>query len=123
MVANAIELHQALHGYGDGHQLLSSSLRLTREQQWQLLVMSDLSGPSFRSGFDSYLTGYPLERGGFYCLARTWFALELSRPGCVWTHTILISDTDVARIHDFRSILLHFRRPLSNQDIESYGES
>ncbi len=122
MVENAIELHQALHGYGDGHQLLSSSLQLTREQQWQLLVMSDLSGPSFKGGFDSYLTGYPLEAGRFYCLARTWFAPELSRPGCVWTHTILISDTDVARIQDIRSILSYFRRPLSKDDIESYAE-
>src|SRR6266446_1035743 len=122
MVENVIELHQTLHGYGDGHQLLSSSLQLTREQQWQLLVMSDLSGPSFRGGFDSYLTGYPLEAGRFYCLARTWFAPELSRPGCVWTHTILISDTDVARIQDFRSILSYFRRPLSKDDSESYAE-
>jgi len=122
MVENAIELHQTLHGYGDGHQLLSSSLQLTREQQWQLLVMSDLSGPSFRGGFDSYLTGYPLEAGRFYCLARTWFAPELSRPGCVWTHTILVSDTDVARIQDFRSILSYFRRPVSMDDVESYAE-
>src|SRR5437660_8372161 len=115
-----IELHQALHGYSDGHQLLASSLNLTREQQWQLLVMSDLSGPSFRAGFDSYLTGYPLAVGGLYCLARTWFAPELSRPGCVWTHTILISDTDVAQIPDFRFLLSHFRRPLSSRDLENY---
>jgi hypothetical protein len=122
MVGETIELHQTLHGYGDGHQLLSSSLQLTREQQWQLLVMSDLSGSSFRKGFDSYLTGYPLETGGFYCLARTWFAPELPRPGCVWTHTILISDTDVARIQDFRSIISQLRRPLSKEDAESYEE-
>lgn len=118
---DVIELHQALHGYGDGHQLLSSSLELTREQHWQLLVMSDLSGPSFRNGFESYLTGYPIEEGGFYCLARTWFAPELPRPGCVWTHTILISDTDVARVHDFRSIVSHFRRPVSSLDIDGYS--
>jgi len=118
---NAIELHQALHGYGDEHQLLSSSIRLTREQQWQMLVMSDLSGPAFRAGFESYLTGYPLAGGGLYCFARTWYAPELPRPGCVWTHTILISDTDVARISDFRSILPHFRRPSSTKDVDSYG--
>ena len=117
---NAIQLHQTLHGYGDGHQLLASSLSLSRDQQWQLLVMSDLSGHSFRPGFDSYLTGYPLENAGFYCLARTWFAPELPRPGCVWTHTILISDTDVAQISDFRSVLSHFRRPSSSKDVEDY---
>ena len=120
MTENAVQLHQTLHGYGDGHQLLSSSIRLTREQQWQLLVMSDLSGPAFRAGFETYLTGYPLEGGGFYCLARTWFAPELSRPGCVWTHTFLISDTDLARIQDFRPLLSSFRRPASNKDVSAY---
>src|SRR5208337_2342062 len=122
-MANTIELAQTLHGYGDGHQLLSSSIELSREQQWQLLVMSDLSGPSFRAGFESYLTGYPLAAGGFYCLARTWFAPELPRPGCVWTHSIFISDTDLARIGDFRSIIPCFRRPSSPKDIGSYNTS
>jgi hypothetical protein len=48
-----VVVHQTLHGYADGHQMLSSSLELTREQQWQMLVMSDLSGPAFVSGFES----------------------------------------------------------------------
>lgn len=120
---NTIELAQTLHGYRDGHQLLASSTKLSREQEWQLLVMSDLSGPSFRAGFESYLTGYPLDAGGFYCLARTWFAPELPRPGCVWTHSILISDTDLARIGDFRSIIPYFRRPSSAKDLDSYDTS
>jgi hypothetical protein len=120
-MGDEIELHQALHGYGDGHQLLSSSLEVTREQQWQMLVMSDLSGPSFRPGFENYLTGYPLVGGGFYCFARTWYAEELPRPGCVWTHTIIIPDTDLAHIHDFRSLLLKFRRPYGYGDFDRYG--
>lgn len=120
-MGGVIELHQVLHGYGDGHQVLSSSLEATREQQWQMLVMSDLSGPSFRPGFETYLTGYPLVGGGFYCLARTWYAPELPRPGCVWTHTIIIADTDLARIHDFRSLLPQFRRPSVHEDFDRYG--
>ncbi len=118
---DTIEVHQTLHGYGDGHQLLASSLDLTHDQQWQLLVMSDLSGPSFRVGFESYITGYPLAAGGFYCLARTWYAAELPRPGCVWTHTILVSDSDLARIQDFRGVLSQFRRPSSLGDLDAYG--
>src|SRR5882762_8387566 len=116
-----IELHQTVHGYGDGHQLLRSSLDLTREQQWQLLVMSDLSGPSFRVGYDSYITGYPIVAGGFYCFAKTWYAHELPRPGCAWTHTLLISDTDVARIPDIRALLLQFRRPILHEDFSEYS--
>jgi hypothetical protein len=109
--ANNITVHQALHGYDDGHQLLSCSLDLTQEQQWQMLVMTDLSGPSFKPGFDGYLTGYPLEGGGFYCLARTWFAPELPRPGCVWTHTLLVRDADIARVRDVRQLWAYLRRP------------
>lgn len=56
----------------------------------------DLSGPAFRTGFESYLTGYPLKTFGLYCFARTWFALELPRPGCVWTHTLIIKNEDGA---------------------------
>src|SRR5579872_1415199 len=85
-----IYAHQTLHGYGDGHQLLASSIDLPTAQSSALLVMSDLSGPGFRRGYESYLTGYPLGGAGVYCIARTWFAPELSRPGCVWTHSILL---------------------------------
>jgi hypothetical protein len=118
-MANASRYQQALHGYKDGHQLLAASVEFTREQQSQLLVMSDLSGPSFRDGFDSYITGYPLASGGYYCFAKTWYAPELPRPGCVWTHTIVISDTDVARIVDFRMLLNYFQRP-TNQNFANY---
>jgi hypothetical protein len=118
----AAQVHQALHGYRDGHQLLASSLELSQEQQWQMLVMTDLSGPSFRSGFDGYLTGYPLDGGGFYCFSRTWFAPEMPRPGCVWTHTLLIRDADIARVRDIRSLSTYFRRPGSAIEPEGYDE-
>jgi hypothetical protein len=118
-MSQAIKVQQALHGYADGHQLLATSLKLNRDQHWQMLVMSDLSGPSFREGFESYITGYPILGGGYYCLARTWFAPELPRPGCVWTHTLLISDTDVARIGDFRALAAHWLRPTN--DFERYN--
>lgn len=119
--AGTIELHQTLHGYGDGHQLLASSLELTRDQQWQMLVMSDLSGPSFHEGFDGYLTGYPLDGGGLYCIAKTWFAPELPRPGCVWTHTLLVADADLARITDLRALTEYLHRPTRKRYSEAYG--
>src|SRR5260370_29787433 len=112
-----VRLHQALHGYADGHQLLASSLVLTRNQQSLMLVMSDLSGPSYVAGFESYLTAYPLAEGGFYCIAKTWWAAELPRPGCVWTHSLLISESDLARISDIRGVVGLFRRP--SQQLES----
>ncbi|MEQ1871228.1 MAG: hypothetical protein ABL961_14530 [Vicinamibacterales bacterium] len=120
-IDNSIRLHQALHGYRDGHQLLASSFEIAREQQWQMLVMSDLSGPSFRDGFDGYITGYPLEQSGLYCVAKTWFAPELRRPGCVWTHTLVLAGADIARIGDLRSLDGYFRRPEHYGDLDSYA--
>jgi hypothetical protein len=128
-MANETVLHQTLHGYKDGHQLLMSSRSLTSEQESQLLFMSDLSGSSVAPGFDSYLTGYPLSAGNVYCLARSWYANELPRPGCVWTHTLMIDDHDLARILDVRQLVSLFRRPqsrsggrLTESDLKTYSE-
>lgn len=106
-----IRVEQTLHGYRDGHQLISSSIDVTAEQQWQMLAMSDLSGPAFQPGFSSYLTGYPLVDGGYYCFARTWSAPEMPRPGCVWTHTFLIPIVELGSIANFGAIAQSFRRP------------
>jgi len=115
-----LQINQALHGYADGHQLLASSIALTREQQSTLLVMSDLSGPSYEPGFDGYLTAYPLAGGGLYCIAKTWYAIELPRPGCVWTHSILVQDQDLAQISDVRALLSLFSRPGPEMNFDSY---
>lgn len=80
-------LHQTLHGYSDGHRLISSSLSLAGQDARTMQVMSDLSGPGVKPGVDGYLTGHPLEGVGKYVLARTWAAPEMPRPGCVWTHS------------------------------------
>jgi hypothetical protein len=115
-----IIVNQTLHGYADGHQLIASSIDLTRDQQTLMLVMSDLSGPAFRTGFESYLTGYPLKASGFYCFSRTWFAPELPRPGCVWTHTLIIRNEDLARIQSFGALNAIFRRPEYPVLVERY---
>lgn len=116
----AIHIHQALHGYQDGHQLLASSVVLPRELQALTLTMSDLSGPGFRAGFETYLTGYPLDGVGHYCLARTWFAPEQSRPGCVWTHTLIIRFDDLARLGRIQLLERLFHRPSLSDTFEEY---
>jgi GTPase-associated protein 1, N-terminal domain type 1 len=119
-MTSVVKIHQALHGYRDGHQLLASSIDLSPEQNWQLLVLTDLSGPEFREGFETYITGYPIVGGGYYCFARTWYAPELPRPGCVWTHTLLIPDSAVAQISDFRSISHLWQRPELGRSSDGY---
>jgi len=103
-------IHQAIHGYRDGHRLLSSSTSLSADATRAMLVLSDMSGPAMQPGFDEYLTGYPLPSSEFFVLAKTWYAPEMQRPGCVWTHSLLIPRTRVAHITT-GALLEEFRRP------------
>lgn len=89
MVETRIE--QQEHGYRSGHQLLSASLRLQRDDQDLIDRLSDMSG-QLRPGetFASYLTTYPLPSRSHYVVARTWQDLEAPRAGCVRTRSLLV---------------------------------
>lgn len=68
-----------------------------------------------------YLTGYPLPESGFYALARTWPAPEMPRPGCVWTHTLLIDFTDLATLDNLANLAGIFARPDGPKDFQLYS--
>lgn len=110
-MTSPVLVHQALHGYHDGHRLISGSLPLDGADARIMLVMSDLSGPGVKPSLDGYLTGYPLEKSGRYVLARTWSAPEMPRPGCVWTHSLIIENADLARMSSAQGLLDAFLRP------------
>lgn len=112
--AQRISIHQAAHGYSDGHRELWSSLQLTPRDTKLVLAYSDTSGSGLRIGDRGYLTGYPLAESGYYALARTWPAPEVQRPGAVWTHTLFVEFSDVADIQDAAALLTLFRKPLSD---------
>jgi hypothetical protein len=103
-------IHQAIHGYRDGHRLLSSSLSLNAESARAMLVLSDMSGPAMQPGFDEYLTGYPLPGSELFVFAKTWYAPEMQRPGCVWTHSLLLARELVSQA-SASQLLAKFRRP------------
>lgn len=106
-----IEINQSLHGYQNGHQLLGCSMKLPVQLKKILLFQTDLSGSSLSKGFESYITGYPVEESNVYVFSKTWYADEMKRPGCVWTHSLLISFTDLSLIADFKNLLQLFIRP------------
>src|ERR1700722_10510293 len=85
-----IVVHQLLHGYAEGLRLLEGSIEVPEDLSRVMLRLSDLSGSNISIGFDEYITGYPLPSLDAYALAKSWYAPEMPRPGCVWTHTILI---------------------------------
>ena len=62
------------------------------------------------SEFDGFLSGYPVVDIPYYALARTWAAPEKHRPGCVWTHTLLVHIRDLA-ILDVDELTGLFARP------------
>jgi hypothetical protein len=114
-----ISINQALHGYQNGHQLLAASISLSLPAKRTLLFQSDLSG-SIEPGFESYITGYPIKESNIYVLAKTWYAPEMERPGCVWTHSLLIEFSDIGKIPDLSILNALFRKPQLNE-YETYN--
>ncbi len=107
----SIVIQQTLHGYAEGHRLLDGSIKLADESARLILRMSDLSGSNVIEGFEEYLTGYPLESVDMYAFAKTWYASEMPRPGCVWTHTLFIPGSGMAEILDLQMLTTLFVRP------------
>ena len=115
MSEKSFRVHQTLHGYSDGHRLIRSSRDVPSSVERTMLVLSDMSGSSMVQGFENYITGYPLDEIKSYVFARTWYAPEMRRPGCVWTHSLLIDNSALAHITDFASLLPLFVRPSSER--------
>lgn len=109
-----MKIEQCLYGYQNGHQLLASSIDLTSEEKRLLLFQTDLSGAMTDSGFDEYLTGFPIPQNNTYAFCKTWYAQEMKRPGCVWTHVLLIPFSDLGKIPELEFLTKFFKRPQVN---------
>src|SRR5690242_16685500 len=97
---NGIRIDQALFGYREGHRLLQVSRRLSSVAERTLLILTDMSGPRTVEGFEEYVSGYPLVGENCYAVVKTWYAPEMERPGCVWSHVLLIANSDLSFIRD-----------------------
>lgn len=113
-------IEQTLYGYNKGHGLLASSFPVRPNNNSSLMsVLSDWTGFRNELGEDSYMTFYPLSNGEKYAFAKTWYAEEMERPGCVWTHTLIVDLKEMDRNFDFRVLDDFFRRP-QKDDYEFY---
>lgn len=121
-VGNQLLIQQALHGYTDGHRLISASMQLPAGDAKTVLVFSDSSGGCGWAEDSGYLTGYPLREFGYFALARTWQAPEMSRPGCVWTHTLFVEFSDLANVDSLDGLMALFRRPSAKPSSTDYAE-
>lgn len=115
-----IKIEQLLFGYENGHKLLSSSLNCNLAQQKDLEILSDASG----SGkFNNYISCFPLVLDGYYVFAKTWYADEMQRPGCVWTHVLLVRFEDIACLQGNINLQCFFIRPEKNTvSLQTYRE-
>ena len=97
---------QQLHGYRQGHQLLSSTIRLAKADQDLIDRLSDVAGPlSPGERFVPYLTLYPLPGETHYVVARTWQDFEAPRAGCVRTRSVLVPMVEWQEIQDISAIV------------------
>lgn len=117
----AVTIHQCLFGYNDGHRLLASSLKLPAEASSTLLLLSDLATGVRFGELDGYWTGVPLPAAKRYALMRTWPAPEMPRPGCVWTHAVIVSFVDLGRFVDLGVLRSLVARPTTSRRYEDYG--
>lgn len=112
-----------IHGYKLGHNLIQGSIVLPSTHDMDKIAT--LSDWSEYVGFDNerdYITAYPLDESPYYVVAKTWYADGMRRPGCVWTHSLLIRVEDLDKINDFCKMLLLFEAPISENDIvEQYA--
>lgn len=107
-----MKIEQLLYGYDDGHTLLTGSILInSAADSARLAMLSDWSGYRTTDDDDSYLTAFPLVDSPHYAVAKSWYAYEMERPGCVWTQVFLINLSEIDNQFDFRSLLSFFQRP------------
>ena len=114
-----MNVDQCLFGYEDGHRLLASSLPLGDESSL-LTELSDLAPGTIFGSSEGYWTGLPIASLGRYVLMRTWPAPEMSRPGCVWTHALLLEPLLLEVISDLSILQSLFLRPEKPTDRARY---
>lgn len=107
-----MKVQQTLHGYSEGHMLLASSISaLTQRDKKKMAVLSDWDEYVRKEDDSTYITAYPLPDSPYYVIAKTWYANEMERPGCVWTHSLLIDIRAMKEFFDYRSLFFAFVRP------------
>lgn len=117
--ANYDRIDQALFGYSEGHRQIAASIRLPAADLYRLSAASDLATGTKLAPDESYITGVPLEESKRYALIRTWLAPELPRPGCVWSHVLLLDARVLGSRTNLQDLLQYFRRPRG--DFKAYG--
>lgn len=112
-------VQQLLYGYSDGHRLLAASTEVPSPAARALLVQSDAQpGPDH----SRTLSSFALAEAELWALTATWPADEISRPGSVWSHTLLLDTANVSSLRGVAGLLSALHRPASMQDLDRYRQ-
>lgn len=112
-----MHIEQLLHGYHNGHHLIAGSVSLPIKDADIISYLSDWSDYINPLSKDtSYITAYPLKESNYYVIAKSWYAYEMNRPGCVWTHSLLINLNKLDIVDDLCALASLFRRPSEEGD-------
>lgn len=108
-----MKIHQLLFGYDNGHGLLAGSKSIESARDIaRLSMLTDWTSYQGASDDSSYISAFPLTESNQYAITKSWYAYEMSRPGCVWTHVLLIDIATVDPSFDFKDLYSLFRRPI-----------
>ena len=121
-MAEQITLHQALFGYRDGHNMLATSTSLAPRVRQFLATITDSSGPESNQRFEGAFTGLSVPETDYYALFCTWPAPEMPRPGCVWSHVVLIHLADLALIPELFRLRNFCSRPSVPINVARYEQ-
>lgn len=119
MSVSTFQIDQCLFGYDDGHRLIAGSLALN-DATATMTHLSDLAPGTTFGRSEGYWTGLPLPKLKRYALMYTWPAPEMPRPGCVWTHALLLDPSIFDYIDDLFQLQQLVQRPGSAVDRQNY---
>jgi hypothetical protein len=115
-----VEVQQALFGYDHGHRLLSASRQLSATALRAILPLTD---PPDLNPKGPNVIGFPIPGEELFVLGRTWPAPELPRPGCVWTHLLIVAISDLPGISSVSALKYLWKRPDQRSDKSSFERS
>lgn len=118
-----MKIHQLLYGYNNGHQLLAGSVGIeSREDNILLDRITDWTGfvPN-KDPSTPYMVSAYLPHSNMYAICLTWYADEMERSGCVWSHVLLVEINQITPDFSFLQLLRFFKRPLGG-NFRYYGE-
>lgn len=120
--SSVLAIDHLLHGYDKGHRLLAASIELPKTVSELLLTRSDAAVSGYNSSNPPYLSGYPLPEIAAYAFSRTWPAVGMPRPGCVWTHTLIIPYAYLALVENLEELTQLFIEPTKESSLDIYRQ-